>query len=487
MTDEPKKWIAEGVPTFVVVGKINMGKSSVLATLLEIDDDSRVRISSLPVTTTRCQILPLQLEGEERLRFIDSPGFARSVEAMREIRSIAGERPPGLADVRQFVEEQRGGSEYEDECRLLEPILEGAGVLYVIDSSKPVREASIAEMEILRWTGRPRMALLNTRADAEGDYQQDWKDRLGSYFNLTRTFDAHKAPFSERMRLLKSLVEIDESHRGSIEETIELLEMEWDQRREESARIIIDFLEKAVLLRESEGAEPSDLENERRRAKMAEALEKKYRESLARLERKCVEKLLKVYHHHLLKAETDLSTYDQVDLMSQETWSKLGLDRRQLTTVGAGLGAAGGLAVDIGTGGLTHGAGTIFGALGGAAMAFFKGDELPELKISIDKGAHLTMSEGRKLTVGPPASANFAFILLDSVLEHYAEIMRRTHAQRDDLEIQKSDDSPGYAHTFSNARTKTLAKWFDSGMRGKIDHTLEPDVFAEVVAILQEV
>jgi len=52
-----KKWVTEA-PTFAVVGKINMGKSSVLSTLLEIDDDRLIRVSNTPGETTQCQVLP---------------------------------------------------------------------------------------------------------------------------------------------------------------------------------------------------------------------------------------------------------------------------------------------------------------------------------------------------------------------------------------------------------------------------------------------
>ena len=41
------------------------------------------------------------------------------------------------------------------ERRLLAPILAGASVLYVVDGTHPYRPNYEAEMEILRWTGRP--------------------------------------------------------------------------------------------------------------------------------------------------------------------------------------------------------------------------------------------------------------------------------------------------------------------------------------------
>ena len=120
--------VPAGVPTFAVVGKVNMGKSSVLATLLEVDDDAVIRISSTPGETTRCQILPVEFDEREMLRFIDTPGFARPLEAMRAIEELHRERDqvgtPDLATIRAFVERYRGSGNFEDEVQLLTPLLE---------------------------------------------------------------------------------------------------------------------------------------------------------------------------------------------------------------------------------------------------------------------------------------------------------------------------------------------------------------------------
>jgi GTP-binding protein EngB required for normal cell division len=51
------------VPSFAVVGRVNMGKSAVIATLLEIDDNELVRVSATPGETTRCQVHPVVFDG----------------------------------------------------------------------------------------------------------------------------------------------------------------------------------------------------------------------------------------------------------------------------------------------------------------------------------------------------------------------------------------------------------------------------------------
>lgn len=470
------------IPTFAVVGRVNMGKSAVIATLLEIDDNELVRVSPTPGETTRCQPHRIVFGGRECVRFIDTPGFSRPVEAMRAIQRIHGDGPPGLESLRKFVAE--AGEEFGDEKRLLEPLLEGAGILYVVDPAKPLRDDFLAEMEILRWSGRPRLALLNRRDDATGPDEAAWKSRLGGAFNLVRTFDAHHARYDERLRLLKALLEIEETHRERLEETIQLVENEWLDRREEAAEAALGFLEAALGLRVSATLEERDLTLPSRRGKKEELLSKEYFTRLAELERACFGNLLKIYRHHLLKADTRPEAFKGIDLESDETWTKWGLARGQLAAVSAIVGGSAGLVVDAATGGLSHGAGTLLGALGGGIAAWFKGGSLPDLRISLTGGVRLGAGEGKSLTMGPPGNPNFPWILLDGVLSRYRQMLARAHGRRDE-EILGGDEA-GLTRGFPAERRSVLAKWFDSCLKGSPNRALEPEVFSALVDSLEE-
>lgn len=481
--------VPKDIPTFAVVGKVNMGKSSVLATLLEVDDDQVIRVSATPGETTRCQILPVEFDDREMIRFIDTPGFARPLEAMRAIEALhadaGGSGSPGLPAIQAFVEEYGGSGEFEDECQLLGPLVDGAGLLYVIDPSKPLRDTFIAEMEILRWTGRQRMALLNEKED-EPAFREEWKNRLGSYFNLVRTFDAHEARFEERRRLLKSLLEIDEDHRELIEETIAHLEDEWTQRREESVEAIISFLEKGLGHRVEKRVEERDMEVPHRREKLGQELTKRYYDQIANMEKKTVEEILHLYRHHLGRVEVKATDFTGIDLEQQETWRKWGLSRSQLAIAGGLTGGAGGATIDIGTGGLTHGLGTILGAVGGAAAAFWKGSELPDLALDLQKGVKLAHGEGTALRLGPPKNDNFAWILLDSVLGHYREIVSRAHGRREELILNHEALQGGIVQAIKGEDRRVLQKWFTSCAKGKPDRGMEPEVFATLSEVLAE-
>lgn len=474
--------VNSGVPAFAVVGRVNMGKSAVIATLLEIDDQDVIRVSGTPGETTRCQPHRVVFGDRECVRFIDTPGFSRPVEALRKIRSLHGEGTPNMETLRRFVNE--AGEEFGDEKRLLEPLLEGAGVLYVVDPSKPLRDDFLAEMEILRWTGRPRLALLNRRSDTTGPDEDAWRSSLGGAFNLVRTFDAHHARYEERLRLLKSLLEIEEGHRAKLEETIRLVEGEWERRREESAEIIISFFEEALALRVEATLEERDLTLPSRRERKAELLEKLYFEKLSSLEKNCFSRLLKIHRHHLLKADTRTEAFHGIDLESEETWTKWGLKRGQLALVSALTGAAGGLAVDAATGGLTHGAGTVLGGLVGGAAAWFKGGSLPDLRIDLTGGLKLETGEGKTLAMGPPKNPNFPWVLLDGILSRYRQMLARAHGRRD-VEVLEGRGE-GFTRNFPRERRDTLAKWFNSCLKGSPNRALEPEVFQALVASLEE-
>lgn len=481
--------VPKDIPTFAVVGKVNMGKSSVLATLLEVDDDQVIRVSSTPGETTRCQVLPVEFDGKEMIRFVDTPGFARPLEAMRAIERLheeaGGSGSPGLDAIRAFLEEYGGTNEFADEIELLTPLVDGAGLLYVIDPSKPLRDTFIAEMEILRWTGRQRMALLNEKED-EPEFCSDWKERLGSYFNLVRTFDAHEARFDERRRLLRSLLEIDESHRDLIEETIAFLEEEWTQRQEESGEKVLSFLEKALSYRVEKRVEERDMEMPHRREKLGQELTKRYYDKIAGMEKKAVEEILHLYRHHLGKVEVKATDFTGIDLEQQETWQKWGLSRTQLAIAGGLTGGAGGATIDIGTGGLTHGLGTLLGAVGGAAAAFWKGSELPDLALDLQKGVKLAHGEGTALKLGPPKNDNFAWILLDSVLGHYKEIVSRAHGKRDELVLNHEGIEGGIVQEIRGEDRRVMQKWFSSCCKGKPDRAIEPEVFSALSRVLAE-
>jgi len=477
------------IPRFAVVGRVNKGKSSILATLVEESSNERIRISSVPGETTRCQSIPLVLGGETLIEFLDTPGFNRARPALDWMIKRAAKRPEAakIETVRDFVETFRGKREFVDECLLLEPVIEGAGILYVVDASKPFRPDFTAEMEILRWTGRPRMALINLITEGS-DCRAEWRQHLGEYFNLTREFNAHQARFTERIRLLTSLAEIDEARHPNIEKTIRILNREWGQRRGKAAEAILQLLEACLSYRASKTIPREEVNKE----EIAKELQIAYTRRIKEIEAAHHRQLLALYRHQDYETvEDDTFARLSTDLFAEETWEAFGLNKNQLAVAGAVAGAASGAAVDLATGGHSVGMGTLLGMLAGAAGAILKGKDLADIKVNIPGTGPLggnVSAGGIAVKAGPPKNPNFPWVLLDRALFHFEQIIRRTHGRRDAFivdfaKLAREGQRIGRSSRLSGEDRRILQKWFLALTEGKAQPETGPtyEIIARVL------
>ncbi|MBD3376745.1 DUF3482 domain-containing protein, partial [candidate division KSB1 bacterium] len=276
------------IPTFAVIGRVNKGKSSIVSTLAE--DDS-VMIANEAGTTRHCREYPLRIDEKTIVTLIDTPGFqeARRMLAWLKDHEVSASNRRDV--VVEFVDRFSGSSEFVDECRLLQPILGGAGILYVVDGAKPFRRNYEAEMEILRWTGQPRMALINQIGD--GDFSDQWKPALDQYFSVVRTFNAHRVGFQDRIMLLRAFRELHEPWRASLDKAIFHLEEEWDRRRNESVRVLTDMMvDELTMIKEI-----SLKEGENISAKKA-AIERDFHQSLRKIEHNARRSVEHLYQHN---------------------------------------------------------------------------------------------------------------------------------------------------------------------------------------------
>ena len=161
------------LPTFAVVGRVNEGKSSIVAALTE---NPSIEIGPEPGTTREATPYYMDCDGQRLFAIVDTPGFQEPEAALAWLQGqarTAGERP---AAIRLFLREFQGGRRFVDECRLLRVVMDGASVLYVVDCSHPFRPSYECEMQILRWTGQPCFALLNQTSDR--DHGDEWRAAL---------------------------------------------------------------------------------------------------------------------------------------------------------------------------------------------------------------------------------------------------------------------------------------------------------------------
>lgn len=329
------------IPEFAVVGHPNEGKSSVLSTLAE--DDS-VRVSPFPGETKECQSFPVRIDGREIIRFVDTPGFQNPQKTLRWLQEYQGDETLLL---HSFVEAHRDNPDYHDDCSLLAPLIKGAGIIFVVDGSRPLRNMDKAEMEILRLTGCPRMAIINCK-DSETTWLPKWQQEFRKHFNAIRLFDSCKATYQERISLLESLKSIDQDLQPILDTVVQAFVTDWENRNKQVAEYITSFLEKS--LRYSRSLRVSSSEDE---SSQKERLRHEYETFLRKGEQKCQQRIRALYKHNIFNVELPAHSILQEDLFSDKTWELLGLTSSQLIVAGAVGGAVVGAGVDMAAAGLS--------------------------------------------------------------------------------------------------------------------------------------
>ncbi|MDH3689909.1 MAG: DUF3482 domain-containing protein [Gammaproteobacteria bacterium] len=443
-------------PVFAVVGHPNKGKSSIVATLAQ--DDS-VIISAEPGTTTRCRRFPMKVDDQLLYTLVDTPGFQRARAALAWMKArerSAADRPD---IVHSFVDEHRNSNTFPDECELLSPLIQGAGILYVVDGSRPYGDEYEAEMEILRWTGQPSMALINLVGD--GNHVEQWTAALGQFFKVVRVFNAVTAEFYKRIDLLTAFGQLKQEWRKPLTQAVASLEHDRERRRGRSAReiaeMLADMLASVFTQRLSTNEDPDPHQSK---------LSQRYLDGLRERERACRRAVERIYDHRRLKRSEQEFDLVATDLFSKQSWLLWGLTRRQLITAGAIGGALAGGGIDLALGGASLMLGTAIGGAVGTASALFSFDRMIEAKVL---GLPLG---GQEVRVGPVSNTNFPYVVLGRALYHHALIAGRSHALRAELTVDSAAANKSAAALSVDLRKKLQ----------RIFSTLKPEADAETVA-----
>lgn len=459
------------VPVFAIIGHPNEGKSSIVATLAQ--DDS-VAISPTPGETVRLQRFDLKAGNETVIEFIDTPGFQNPQTTLAWFRK---HEELGSSRVERFIEEHQDDPDFHHDCELLRPLQEGAGLLYVVDASRPMTSVDVAEMEILRLTACPRMAIFNPKS-GERRFLENWKTAFRQHFNSVRTFNAQRARYLDRIELLEALKSIDQDWEPALSHAIELVRMERSRSIERAAEAIVDYLDQSLRCSCSSFIErESAVPLERRR------LEGEYKKKLEKIDRSFREETRDIFGIKRLTVELPENSILREDLFSEKTWQALGLTPKQLAVAGALLGAGMGAGADLAAGGITFGVFASLGAAIGAGSALWKGKALARARIS-----HLPLG-GLKITVGPNQSEHFPFIQLDRFLLYAKFISNWAHARQETtVRLDTRDPKQGPSSSWNQDQLKQVTR-FVRAVRKERSEEIEAagrDLIQLLVRVLQK-
>lgn len=446
------------IPRLAIMGHPNAGKSSVVATLTEND---LIAIDKRAGTTTESVVYPVIIDGRPVIEFIDTPGF-QNPNAILEWFQAQGEKRE-LA--RAFVAAHLADPLFAHDCALLEPVAEGAAIILVVDGSKRIKEKDRVEIELLRLTARPRMAILNNLSN-QTRYMNQWRDALSKAFNSVREFNAHRATYAERIKLLEALKSIDQRWEPLVEEAIRAFEHDWDRRTDHAATTILDLLRDALTFKVSKSVKESKLAFKSGRDRVKAEVMTAFEDGLRQLEARAQEQIRVHFRHHVWHMPPD--SILGKDLLSDEVSQALGLSKRQLALVGMAAGAASGATIDLSTAGHSLGAGALIGAATGGVLGFVGSKALAKLDIERAPGT-------QRFTAGPVSNPRFPFVLLDRIVLYSARAMNWSHG-RQAAEEEAPDKVPekeirrgGFTEELSPAQQRDLARFFNAAKRGKSD------------------
>ena len=449
--------MALDIPRLAIMGHPNAGKSSVVATLTEND---RIAIDKRAGTTTESDVYPVIIDGQTVIEFIDTPGFQNPSAILEWFQAHGG--LPDLAAA--FVEAHRADPLFAHDCALLEPVGAGAGIILVVDGSKRIKEKDRIEIELLRLTARPRMAILNNLTNSDRHLEQ-WQNTLSKGFNSVREFNAHRATYAERIKLLNALKSIDQRWEQRLEQTIDAFERDWERRTDQAATTILDLLRDALSFRYSESVKNDKVDDQGGLDRVKAEVMAGFEDGLRTLEVKAQEQVRANFRHHVWNLPAD-SILGQ-DLLSEAVNKTLGISKRQLAMVAIATGAASGAAIDIAAAGSSLGAATFLGAAAGGLLGLMGGTALAKLDIEKAYGT-------QRFTVGPVSNPRFPFVLLDRIILYSARAMNWAHGRQaadeeaPDKVPEKDIPAKGFTESLSGQQQRELAKFFSAARRGKV-------------------
>jgi len=445
------------IPTLAIMGHPNAGKSSVVATLTEND---RIAIDKRAGTTTHSDEFPVVIDGETIMVFIDTPGFQNPSDILEWFQAHPDDQDLAGA----FVRAHGGDPMFSHDCELLEPVAAGAGIILVVDGSKRIKEKDRVEMELLRLTGRPRMAILNNLSTND-KHMPAWQDALNKSFNSVREFNAHRATYAERIALLNALKTIDQRWEPMLDKTVRAFQHDWQRRIDQSVTTILELLRKALSHRVTKIVKVDDLKSDDERQAVQGKLTEAFQNDLRHMENEAQAQVRGHFRHNVwnLPAESLL----QKDLFSDEVGEALGLSRHKLVLASTAAGAATGAAIDLGVGGLSMGLGALIGATTGGALGILGTAALAKVDIQRTLGVE-------RFSMGPVTNPRFPFVLMDRIILYCGRAMNWAHG-RQAADEDASNRVPermlkrqrGFTESLTPEDHKLLAKYFAAARKGK--------------------
>ncbi len=396
-----------------VVGHTNVGKTSLMRTLMR--DVSFGNVAAGSATTRQVEGARLLAQGQAVVELFDTPGLEDASGLIEQLGADTAERHAGPERIEAFLASSAAAGRFEQEARVLKQMLDSDAALYVIDAREPVLGKYQDELAVLALCARPILPVLNFVANPRNRVDE-WREALARVgLHAVTEFDTVVFALDAEARMWRRLATLTDAHAPGLERLIDDREAQAKWQRSSARAMIAELLVDAAAARRTADRDDSDEIDQARRS---------LREAIAQREQSFVEQLLELFRF----TEADFRNLPLP--IDRGRWQTTPFDAAMLGVLGrragGGLaaGAAAGAVVDVATGGLSLGAGTLIGAIvagGGAGAWQLRRDIADRLRGRIGviaDDAALTMLAAR------------AFALLDA-------LGQRGHAAQNPVEIAR--------------------------------------------------
>ena len=408
-------------PTFVIIGKPNNGKSSMISALTFND---MVEVSKRVGTTVVKSSYSYIRDNKIVCSFYDTPGFESAKDIYRYIKEYSSQNYTNYKLLQTYIREHKNEESRLKDIEILEAVLESDYIIFMVNISEKFNKNSIgAELEIINFIKKPTLVLFNQKSDE--NHEKEWEEALVKHnLHLFHKINPLEMNFTNIMTLYTKLNSIASSENREFLESLKQTHNRHIQENIEVSSKIIANMIKKVLHFEKEYKVKKEKITSDDKEKALHA----YQEEIYKIERDAKEKIAHVWGYYQLNIKDTREEFD-----SQEN-IELGLSRKRLMLLGIATGAGTAATLTAPTSmfdmGLTTAiSSTVGGTLGGVG-AYILGEKFHRVVISKKK---ILYSVDKK-------AFNVTIVLLKRALEYLYRLIKHGHANRTDIIIPKKED-----------------------------------------------
>ena len=222
-----------------VIGHTNVGKTSLLRTLTRNQSFGDVQNSA--ATTRHVEMSQLQVDSVS-IQLFDTPGLEDASSVMDYLIEYTDVRADGVTRLQAFcqaVTSDERLSDYAQETKVVNALMNADLALYVIDAREPVLSKYQDELAIVAWSGVPVLPVFNFISAS--DNLDTWRQILARRgLHVVSMFDTVAYNFENEIKLWQSLLAL--SARPEFSDIISVRKHDWLSMLDEGRLMIADFL-----------------------------------------------------------------------------------------------------------------------------------------------------------------------------------------------------------------------------------------------------